>query len=968
MPMSRRNLSRLPLVLPAAAALVLAAAASAPLAAPALRARMARLPLQFEVNRGQTSAQAQFLARSQGGVVFLTRRGAVIKTARTAVRLSFAGARPAAGRPQGAPGAPAHYLLGPRRFTAATYGRIEYPDIYPGVSVLYHGRAGRLEYDLRLAPHAAARAIELRIVGAHRNADGSLQAGAGVRFGAPAAYQTIAGRRRAVAVRYVRRGSGFGFALGAYDASRPLTIDPILQFSTLLGGTGFNQAQAVAVDASGDGFVAGYTLSTDFPTVNPIQANLATGSFGAANDAFVAEIKADGSGLVYSTYLGGTGDDRATGIAVDPTGAVYVCGFTSSTDFPTASPLQASNAGQYNAFVAKLNPAGSALVYSTYLGGSQVDHANAIALDSSGDAFVTGTTSSSNFPVTATRPQAGFLGTDDAFAAEINAAGSALVWSTDIGGSSVTRGKGIAVDSTGNAYIVGSTTANDFPVTAGAYQTSLAGKENGFIVQIDRSGSRFDYASYLGGSKVDEAKAVAVDASGNAFITGDTNSINIFPSASSAFQQSFAGGSSDAFVAELNDSGTTLVYGSYLGGSGTDEGTGIAVDSTDEAYVTGFTSSSDFPITSNATQTTLGGDQDAFLAKFDSVGAKLLYSTYFGGQSNDTAYGIGYNPGAGGSASASLYIVGQTSSSNFPTTTGAFQTSVNSSNQAFVAKFVTAPQGVFSPTELGFAAQAPTVASTSQAAIFTNGGELPLTVSGITTTGPFSETDNCNANGGVLQPGASCTINIVFTPTTAGQVTGSVVVADNAPGGSQSLPLSGSGGTFTLTASPPTTTVAAGSTATFSLEISPAIGYTQVVTLSCSGIGSTQNATCTPSPTTITMNGTTASTATITVDTTIRPAAIPPLPAIPPGPWTWLMVLALAGAAAAWIWALRRRGARRTRLGWLGAALIAGWALAAVACGGSTTNPGTPAGNYTLSFTGTAGQTTQTVTAVLTVD
>ncbi len=970
MPMSRRNLARLPLLVPAAAAFLLAAAAATPPPAPPTRVQMARLPLAFEANQGQTSAQAQYLARTQGGVVFLTRQGAVIKTARQAVRLSFAGARLGVGRPEGTPAAPAHYFLGRRHFTVASYGTIAYAGIYPGVDLIYHGRQGNLEYDFRLAPHAAAQRIALQIAGARPrlNADGSLQAGAEVRFRAPAAYQVIAGRRRAVAVRYVRRGRGFGFALGAYDAAQPLVIDPILEFSSLLGGTGYNQAQAVAVDSSSAGYIAGYTLSTDFPTVNPIQANLAVGTFGSNYDAFVAKIKPDGSGLVYSTYLGGTGDDRATGIAVDATGAVYVCGFTTSTDFPTVAPLQGSNAGGYDAFVAKLNPAGSALVYSTYLGGSLDDRASAIALDGVGDAYVSGTTSSTNFPVSASRPQASFNGTTDAFAAEINPGGSALIWSTDIGGSGVSNGNGIAVDSTGNAYVVGSTTSNDFPVTPGAYQTSLAGKENGFITEIDRSGSRFDYATYLGGSKTDEINAVSVDAAGNAFVTGDTNSINIFPTASSAFQQSFAGGSNDAFVAEINGSGTTLIYGSYLGGSANDEGTGIAVDSTDEAYVTGFTTSSDFPTTSNAQQTTLGGVSDAFLAKFDAVGQKLLYSSFLGGQQNDAAYGIGYNPGAGGSASASLYIVGLTSSGNFPTTSGAFQTSLNSSNDAFVAKFVTAPQGVFSPTQLGFAAQAPTVASTAQAAIFTNGGELPLIISGITTTGPFTEKDNCSANGGVLQPGLSCTINVTFTPTATGNITGTVVVSDNAPGGSQTLPLEGQGGDFTLAASPTTTTVAAGSSATYSLQVSPAIGYTQVVTLSCAGIGSTQNATCTPSPTTLTMNGTTASTATITVNTTVRPAAIPPAPTIPPGPWTWLALLGLAGATASGLWAWRRGMPRRARLGWLGAALIAGWALAAVACGGSTTNPGTAAGNYTLTFTGTAGSASHNVPVTLTVD
>lgn len=822
---------------------------------------------------------------------------------------------------------------------------------------------GRLEYDLHLAPGANPGRIQLDVAGAapRISAQGALRLGPSMSLQAPRAYQTIAGHRRAVAVRYVRHGQRVGFQLGAYDPAHALVIDPVLAFSTLLGGTNYNQANAVAVDSTGAGYIAGYTLSADFPTVGPIQANLAPGSFGPAFDAFVSKISADGTTLVYSTYLGGNGDDEATGIAVDAANDAYVTGFTSSTNFPTVGPLQASNGGGYDAFVAKLNPAGNALIYSSYIGGSQDDKAAAIAVDGSGDAYIAGVTASTNFPVSVGAPQAAFAGGQDAFVTALNPAGNALLYSTYLGGTAVDRANGIAVDQTGNAYVCGATASSDFPATTGALQTVNAGGFDAFVARVDRSGRSFGYVTYLGGSKADECNGIAVDAAGNTFITGQTSSINIFPSTSSAFQQSFGGGSSDAFVAEINNSGSTLVYGTYLGGSASDVGNGIAVDGADGAYVTGSTSSPDFPTTSNAIQIAAGGVQDAFLAKFDSVGQKLLFSSYFGGLANDSGKGIGLD------ASGDLYIAGVTSSPNFPVTTGVVQGTVNSQNDAFVAKFVTAPQGVFSPTALGFPAQASTVASAAESVIFTNGGEKPLVISGITTTGPYTETDNCNANSSTLQPGASCTVNVIFTPTAAGAQNGTLVVADNAPGGSQTLPLSGTGGDFTLTVAPTTVTIAAGSSASFSLNVTPAIGYTQVVALTCTGVP--PQSTCTASPTSLTMNGNSASTATYTVTTTVRPAAVPALPTIPRGPWTWLALLALGLSASLLLYGTARRfGAGRRRLGWVGTALLVGWALAAFGCGGTTTNPGTPAGNYTLSFVGTVGSTTHNQTATLTVD
>ncbi|MGH9394340.1 MAG: SBBP repeat-containing protein, partial [Terriglobales bacterium] len=538
-------------------------------------------------------------------------------------------------------------------------------------------------------------------------------------------------------------------------------------------------------------------------------------------------------------------------------------------------------------------------------------------------------------------------------------------YSTYLGGSGTDTGNGIAVDLSGNAYVVGSTISSNFPVTSGAVQPTFggAGKFDGFVTKINRARSSFVFSTYIGGSGTDDANAVAIDSAANIFIAGDTSSINIFPPGTSGVQPNLAGGTNDAFVAELNPSGSTYVYATYLGGSQADSATGIAVDSTDSVYVVGKTTSTqDFPTTSSsAAQPSSGGVQDAFLTKLDAVGQTRLYSTYFGGSQNDGATGVALN------AAGDLYIVGETDSQNFPVTAGAAQTVSTSSKNAFIAEFVTAAQGVFSPNAVGFVAQAPTVASAAIAVQFSNGGEKPLTITKIAATGPYTETDTCSANSSTLQPGQNCTINIVFTPTAVGAQNGSIVITDNAPGGSQTLPLSGSGGDFSLTVAPTHLIIGAGASGNFGLNVTPATGYTKVVTLTCSGIGSQQNATCTPSPTSLTMNGSTTATATYTVNTTVRPALVPPLPTIPPGPWTWLATLALGLAAAGLL--LRLRASRRgQRLSWIGAAVLLGWAIAAVGCGGTTTNSGTPPGNYPLTFTATSGSTSHTVTVQLTVN
>jgi hypothetical protein len=517
-----------------------------------------------------------------------------------------------------------------------------------------------------------------------------------------------------------------------------------------------------------------------FPTVNAVQSTF--GGVHGAN-AFITKINATGSALVYSTYLGGSVGDIGCGIAADSSGNAYVTGYTESTNFPTVNAIQSSLAGSANAFITKINATGSALVYSTYLGGSGSDFGYGIAADSSGNAYVTGTTSSTNFP-TANAIQSNLDGpSDDVFITKMNATGSSLAYSTYVGGRGADVGKGIAVDSSGNAYVTGYTESTDFP-TVNAIQSSLAGSANAFITKINATGSALVHSTYLGGGGSDIGYGIAVDSSGNAYVTGTTNSTN-FPTAN-AIQSSLAG-PTNAFIAKINASGATLVYSTYLGGSGYpgDSSASIGVDSSGSAYVTGTTNSTDFP-TVNAIQATFRGPgSDAFVAEINASGSVLLYSTYFG-DNNTGGTGIAVD------SSGDAYVTGNTSG-NIPLV-NAFQSSFSlpANSSAFVAEILSAVN--ISPSTLAFVNQPIGTASAPQALMLQNNSNSALTISNLAFNGSngseFSETDNCV---GSLPTGASCSINVTFTPVATGSQTGSLIIANSLTTSPLTIPLTGTG-------------------------------------------------------------------------------------------------------------------------------------------------------------------------------
>ena len=682
-----------------------------------------KLPLSFEANQGQTDKQVKFLSRGPGYALFLTptetvlslkagnrqqaKSGSVLPVARAPketpskaavlrIRLERANATPEVSGIDELAGK-SNYFIGKDpvkwRRDIPTFGGVRYRQVYSGVDLVYYGNQRQLEYDFVVAPGADPRQIELSFGGAKRlrlDADGNLVvsiAGGDVIEHTPVIYQDIGGMRRRVAGGYeLRNGHTVGFKLAAYDHGKRLTIDPSLVYSTYLGGSSPDYGQGIAADSSGNAYVTGYTFSEDFPTTS--------GAFQTFNDGstnvFVTKLDSGGNALLYSTYLGAGGDDHGNGIAVDSSGDAYVTGYTanSGSRFPTTSgAFQNTSSAVENAFVTKLGSGGDALVYSTYLGGSVHDTGYGIAVDSSGNAYVTGDTDSSNFPTTSGAFQTALVGTDNAFVTELDSGGDALVYSTYLGGSSTDYGQGIALDSSGNAYVTGYTDSTNFPVTTGAYQTTYGGgTDNAFVTAFNSSGNALIYSTYLGGSGTDYGYGIAVDSSGNAYVTGATSSTN-FPTTAGAYQTTSGG----AFVTKLHSGGHALVYSTYLDAGGR----GIAVDSSGNAYVTGGAGSG-FPTTSGAYQTTFGGIVDAFVTKFDNGGDALTYSTYLGGSGGDVGRGIAVD------SSGNAYVTGITGPNpltnveNFPTTSGAYQTTYGGgvgggAGDAFVAKFAFGP-------------------------------------------------------------------------------------------------------------------------------------------------------------------------------------------------------------------------------------------------------------------------------------
>ncbi|HTB16450.1 MAG TPA: SBBP repeat-containing protein [Bryobacteraceae bacterium] len=492
----------------------------------------------------------------------------------------------------------------PRKWHTAipNFARVRYSGAYRGIDLIYYGKDGHLEYDWIVSPGADPGLIRMTFEPADRlridrHGDLVIQVGKNIyRHKKPVVYQEVAGKRVPVAAAWILREKEGSFRLGGYDRSKELVIDPPLIYSTYEGGSGLDYAYAVAVDSIGNTYVVGGAGSTNFPASGGLQSALK-----GAEDVFVTKINPSGTAKLYSTYLGGGGPDEGHGIAVDVQGNAYITGNTGSIDFPLKNPIQSTQGGSGDAFLAKLNATGSALIYSTYLGGSALETASAVAVDSAGSAYVTGTTFSTDFP-TKNPYQAVKGAQQDAFVAKINPAGTAWVYSTYLGGNNVDEGNAIAVDSAGNAYVAGYTASSNFPVQSPFQALNTANTVDAFVTKLNPAGSALVYSTYLGGSATDYATAIAVDSSGSAYVTGIVTSDD-FPLANPIYNKLGSHAVDDAFVTKFNPSGSSLIYSTYLGGTSTDDAYAIAVDQSGNAYVTGRTNSSDFPLT-NAIQST----------------------------------------------------------------------------------------------------------------------------------------------------------------------------------------------------------------------------------------------------------------------------------------------------------------------------------------------------------------------------
>jgi Beta-propeller repeat len=639
-----------------------------------------RLPMIFEVNRGQADDDVRFMGRGAGFGILLKSNEAVLSLNGPAESTPIADSTSECGggfpsqlrmRMESSNENPfisgenpqetrANYYIGRDRSKwitdVETYSRVSYSSVYPGINLTFYGNPQQLEYDFTVAAGANPGDIKLRFEGANEvslDDDGALtlRSSAGtVTHNRPFAYQEINGSRVEVPAEFRRiDDGGIVFDLGSYDQTLPLVIDPVLVYSTYLGGSAADTGRGIIVNSIAESFIAGDSFSSNFLR-NATPTN---------SDVFLGKVSINGLLLTY-TFFGGSKNDTAAGLSVDAFGNLYLAGTTESADFPIAHSVGQSMLGDSDAFVVKLTPTGDQFIYSSLIGGSGSETGVGIAGDAAGNAYITGRTSSQDFPIVGPIQAVYGGGDSDAFVAKIVPDGNIFSYSTLLGGSEAENndGKtGIAVDSAGVAYVVGDTQSSNFP-TKNALRSTKSGSassSDGFVAKINATGTDFVYSTYLGGNDDDFAHAVAADNSGNAYVTGRTKSTSF--TGSSATRPSSS--ASDAFVTKLNSAGSALTYLTFIGGvAGEDTGNAIVVDSGGIAVIAG--SAGDGLNTVNATQSFSRGGEDALVARLGPAGT-VIFSTYLGGSNADAALAVGVDP------AGVIHITGYTDSTDLPT-------------------------------------------------------------------------------------------------------------------------------------------------------------------------------------------------------------------------------------------------------------------------------------------------------------
>lgn len=636
-------------------------------------------PIRFEPNAGQMDARARFAARGLNyGFVFLSDRtllslmedGASAHTvamrfAGSDIRAAFEGLDPLDVR--------TNYFHGARknwRTDVPSYGRLLRRNVYPGIDVVYYGNGRQLEYDFVVHPGADPTQIRLQFRGAERvrtSETGDLLLTVGGKDlvqRKPVIYQIAStGAKELVEGAYRIRGGEVRFTLAHYDRARALTVDPTLVYGGYLGGGQDEVPVGVAVDPKGLLYTAGSTFSTDFALNGDSYATTNAGDL----DVFVAQVDPSNSNVIYASYIGGTSADTATAMAVDANGLIQVTGFTLSSDFPTPNGYQTTYSAAEDGFFFAIDPYQSgtnSMVYSTYFGGGYLDKPLGLALDGHGKAYITGRTTSPDFPVTGNALQSAQIAGDDAFLTvfDLTQAGSAsLYYSTFFGGDRFDTGWSVAVDANGVVYLAGSTFSDDLPATGNAYDRAYNNGGDAFFAVIDISKSApIQYCTYFGGSDLEEFLKVRVDSAGRVILAGYTASADM-PVTANAAQAAF-GGQADAIMAVFDITkppAQQLLYSTYLGGSNPEVAMDFAEDAAGGIYVVGYTQSSDFPVTAGAMQATYGnGGGDAFLTRLDPnlTSGTLTYGSYIGGPGYSVAYGIAIG------GNGDLYLAGSTTS------------------------------------------------------------------------------------------------------------------------------------------------------------------------------------------------------------------------------------------------------------------------------------------------------------------
>jgi hypothetical protein len=1093
----------------------------------------ASLPMAFEANRGQVDPQAKFLSRGKGYTAYLTAGGMVLslRPAKPLPAANITASKNISGKPQsttlqfslvGAAKNPAvvgeaplpgsvNYFLGKDptkwRTHVPTYAKVRFKNVYPGVDLIYYGNNRQLEYDFAVSPGADPSQIQFNISGANQvelDAQGNLvlqTANGDLHFQTPVIYQETKNLRAPIKGSYVLNdATHIGFRVAQYDPNKPLVIDPVLVYSTYLGGSGDDEPAGIAVDTVGNIYVAGYTDSTDFP--------LATlGSIPAGTDhVFVAKLDPTGSSLIYADYIGGSGEDYGLGLVLDSSNEVYVTGNTSSGDFPVVNPYQGTYPGGANAFLTKISSDGSSLLYSTYLGGNGSDSPAGVAIDISNEVLVAGSTTSTNFPVasayqsTVSANEGGVFGTYG-FLTKFSADGSYLVYSTYLAGNSNTSFScgnstcwpspssainGITLDGSGNAYVGGITNTLNFPTSESAYQATNSTTQDsvvGFVSKFSGAGA-LGYSTYFyeSSGNLTNVNAIAVDSAGSAYVSGIAYSDGTFPITSTSICDPNADNCSYAFVTKFDPAGSTLLYSTFLGPNNFANPQTIALDANNDAYVLSSTYGSSFN-TVNAIEPYTDGS-DLLLVEIDPLASTQLFATYLGGSGQEYPAGIALD------SSQNIYIAASTDSTDFPVTTGALQNIEGGGTDGLVLKIgpSAAAAVATAPGQLQFSAQEVGSTSSTQSLLLQNLGSAALSISSITTTGDFAETDDCGtsvpaagsctfsvtftptagglqsgsiviqdnaastpvrpqdarpARGGApqgsqtialsgngsspaasavtlnptslafagqqmgttssaqtvtvansgnatlnisgiqvsgdfaqtntcptqLTAGSSCTVNVTFSPTVSGTRSGSLTLTDDAAGSPQNANLTGSGVDFTLTSSPGSDTIKAGATANYSLTVSPVGGsFAYAITLACSGAPA--GTSCTVTPSTVTP-GANPATSTLLIATVASSARLVPAHSSRSTPvcavWMQLQGLGFLGMIVAASSTRLRKLKRLALLALLGMALVS-----LTACAGGTgvvavPPAGTTSGTYTVTVTATSSALQHSVPLTLTV-